>query len=251
MSSFRPLIFGGTTEGRLLAEFCAANGIPCGVSVVSEYGASLLPDGITVHTGRLDSFQMRELLTSCGYTLAVDAAHPYAVEARESIRTACDAEKLPYLRLLRESSEVRGMTAESIERLVEMLNSRDEVILCTLGSKALPALTAVKDYRERIWARVLPSEGIKEYCGSLGFDESKVICAKGPFSVGQNIADLERSGAGILITKESGKAGGYLEKAAAAERCGAVMITLTRPREHGLDLNEAEAELLRRRSRFE
>ena len=37
------LIFGGTTEGRLLAEFCAAKGIRAAVSVTTGYGAELLP----------------------------------------------------------------------------------------------------------------------------------------------------------------------------------------------------------------
>lgn len=37
------LIFGGTTEGRLLAEFCAAKGIRAAVSVTTDYGAELLP----------------------------------------------------------------------------------------------------------------------------------------------------------------------------------------------------------------
>ena len=35
------LIFGGTTEGRLLAEFCAAKGIRAAVSTATEYGAEL------------------------------------------------------------------------------------------------------------------------------------------------------------------------------------------------------------------
>ena len=37
------LIFGGTTEGRQLAEFCAGHGINACISVATEYGAELLP----------------------------------------------------------------------------------------------------------------------------------------------------------------------------------------------------------------
>ena len=39
----RILIFGGTTEGRLLAEYCHQQEIEAYVSVVSGYGADLLP----------------------------------------------------------------------------------------------------------------------------------------------------------------------------------------------------------------
>ena len=41
----RILIFGGTTEGRLLAEYCMQQEIAVCVSVVSGYGADLLPVG--------------------------------------------------------------------------------------------------------------------------------------------------------------------------------------------------------------
>ena len=54
------LIFGGTTEGRLLAEFCATKGIRAAVSVTTDYGAELLPrsDFIRELVGNLDSTQM-------------------------------------------------------------------------------------------------------------------------------------------------------------------------------------------------
>lgn len=247
MNEKRVLIFGGTTEGRLLAEFCAEKGIPCEVSVATEYGASLLPEGTPVHIGRLDSEGMRQLIMECGCGLAVDATHPYAKEATENILAACKAEKIPCLRLLRETSDVRGTAAESMEQLVSILNERGGNILCTLGSKALPELAAVRGCRERVWVRVLPAEGIGEYCEGLGFDGEKVICGKGPFSVEENLRDLERANAALLITKESGAAGGYPEKAEAAERYGAELVTLVRPREEGLTLEKMKAELTRQK----
>ena len=42
------LIFGGTTEGRILAEYCSENRIPAYVSVVSEYGRELLKEDLYV-----------------------------------------------------------------------------------------------------------------------------------------------------------------------------------------------------------
>ena len=58
------LIFGGTTEGRLLAEFCAAKGIRAAVSVTTDYGAELLPRSYFIRelVGNLDSSQMSFLL---------------------------------------------------------------------------------------------------------------------------------------------------------------------------------------------
>ncbi len=244
---YKLLIFGGTTEGRELAVFCAENGVDCGASVTTEYGASLLPEGMIVHTGRLDSGQMRELISANGYTAAVDATHPYAVEATENIAAACKAAGIPCMRLLRETSEIRGTAVESMAQLIDILNGCGGRVLSTLGSKALPELAAVNGCYERIWVRVLPAEGMTEHCAELGFDERKVILGKGPFTAEQNVEHLRMSGAEILVTKESGAAGGYPEKAEAAERCGVRLITLVRPREQGLTAAEMRAAILRQK----
>lgn len=84
------LIFGGTTEGRLLAEFCAGKGIPAQVCVTTEHGAGLLPEGMA-RTGTLDEDGMQLLLRGRAFRAVIDATHPYAREATRNIRTACAA----------------------------------------------------------------------------------------------------------------------------------------------------------------
>ena len=97
------LLFGGTGEGRALAEWMAARGIPHTVCVATEYGETLLPAGAEAHVGRMDSGEMEALMRAGGYSLAVDATHPYAVEVTEHIRAAAEAAGLPVLRLVRQS----------------------------------------------------------------------------------------------------------------------------------------------------
>jgi precorrin-6x reductase len=233
------LIFGGTTEGRLLAEYCAENGISADVSVVTEYGASLLPDGVNILCGRLDAEQMSALMREKKYSMVIDATHPYAVEATKNIKAACTETSLTYLRLIRKSSVLSGRTAKDIPELIQLLNNTGGTILSTLGSKSLSELTKVSNYRERLWIRVLPSEKILEQCRELGYDTEKIIQEKGPFSTEQNIVHIKKSGAEILVTKESGETGGYSEKAEAARICGTEMITLMRPAEQGISFEEA------------
>ena len=233
------LIFGGTTEGRELSEWCEANGIYADVSVTTDYGARLLGSSelLNIFTGKLDSGEMKSLIKAGDYTAVVDATHPYAAEATANIRAACSEAGAVYYRLLRRPAELSGVCVNSMKELIQILDSTDKVILSTLGSKELPELAKVKN-RSRIWLRVLPAEGIAEQCVRYGFDESHVIQGKGPFTVDQNIAHIKQSGAQLLVTKESGAAGGYPEKTEAAAKCGIRTITITRPKEEGLTFDE-------------
>ena len=72
------LIFGGTTEGRLLAQALSQRGLPATVSVATPLGAQELSDlpGITPLVGRKTAQEMAELLKS--FDRCVDATHPYA-----------------------------------------------------------------------------------------------------------------------------------------------------------------------------
>ena len=234
----RLLLFGGTTEGRLLADCCAEAGIPFTVSVATAEGAALLPEGTDVLCGRLDAAQMRTLLASGKYSRVVDATHPYAVAVTQNLRMVCGELDLPYIRLLRERSEISGTIVRDAETLIRTLDAHDGTILSTLGSKSLPLLTRVRDFRERLWVRVLPTAQIAEYCAALGYDPAHILAVQPPFSVEDNLSHLRRSGASLLVTKESGKTGGYPEKCEAARMLGVSVVTLSRPEEEGLSLAE-------------
>ena len=232
------LIFGGTTEGRQLAEYCAQKHIRADVSVATEYGASLLPEGVGTICGKLDCSEMAKLINSKDYSLVIDATHPYAIEATQNIKTACKNTDTAYIRLMRKKADLLGRTVKDIDEMIQVLNNSDSIILSTLGSKSLHDLTHIKDYHSRIWIRVLPSDSILEQALKLGYAPEKIIQEKGPFTIEQNIAHLKKSGAEILITKESGNAGGYMEKAEAARINGTEIITLTRPDEQGRSYDE-------------
>lgn len=235
------LIFGGTTEGRELAEFCCQKHIFSAVCVATEYGAELLPNSVYLRiiTGRLDSSGMEMLISELQCKRIVDATHPYATEVTANIKKACAAVNTAYYRLLRSSSETADCKkVKDMEQLLELLNSTDKTVLSTLGSKEIPKLTAMKKYAERLWVRVLPNEDIIRQCEELGITQEHVIAEKGPFSIERNMEHLRLSGAEILVTKESGAAGGFPEKIEAARLCGVEVITLERPAEKGYTLGE-------------
>ena len=103
------LIFGGTTEGRVLAERAAALGAEVTVSVATPLGAEELAglDGVRVLTGRLDQSTMESLLTD--FDRCVDATHPYAKIVTAAVRAACENSNTPLRRLLRAESSAKDV----------------------------------------------------------------------------------------------------------------------------------------------
>lgn len=251
---YKVILFAGTTEGRLLAEFLGREGVQTLVCVATEYGAALLPESeaLTVSHERLNQEEMRGLFRTHLPEVVIDATHPYASEVTANICKAAEESGADYLRLLRkESGEGDGTSpriyVDSVREAAAWLAAKEGKILVTTGSKELDAFTALPEYKERVIARVLSTAEVAARCSALGFAGKNLICMQGPFSQQLNEAMLRQYGCKYLVTKASGSAGGYEEKLAAAAACGVTAVIIGRPeKEEGLSYYDCKEELCRR-----
>ena len=251
---YKVLLFGGTVEGRTVAEYLNENKIPAMVCVATEYGESLLPQGeyLELSHDRLDEKQMEEKMLQMEDGLVIDATHPYAQVVTENIEAACERTGTAYLRVVRQESqrleEEETITyVKSIREAVEYLEKTNGNILVTTGSKELAAYTSLTDYQERIYARVLSLVEVVSSCASLGIEGKHLLCMQGPFSKEMNVALIHQFDIAWMVSKESGRAGGFLEKYQAAKETGCKMIVIGRPKEeHGVELEECIGYLKRR-----
>lgn len=236
------LLFAGTTEGRSLAESLAGADVEILASVATEYGKSLLPasENLRVRVGRLDRAGIAALLEEEKIDCAVDATHPYAVEATAALKAACADRGVPCRRLVREASDTTGcIHVPDMAGAARYLAGTRGGALLTVGSKELEPFTTVEDFQERFYARVLPTADSVAKCASLGFSGNHIIAMQGPFSAAFNCSMLLETGCGFLVTKDSGAAGGFPEKAEGARRAGAAVIVVARKRpETGRTLSE-------------
>lgn len=267
-------IFGGTTEGRLLAEYCSREKIEAWVSVASEYGEELLQEElmesgnagnpdlnhntclakknlktvqassvIKVLRGRMDRYQMEEFIRNQGIHLVIDATHPHARLVSEEIQEACGRTGVRLERCLRaegEQNKARDwVEVDSIQEAVSFLSSVSGVIFATTGSKELEVLCQIPDYQKRVYARVLPTSNVLKKCEKLGITGSHLIAMQGPFSTEINTLFLRQTKAEWLLTKDSGRAGGFQEKVEAARENGTRVVVIRRPEEDGISLEEA------------
>ena len=101
------ILFAGTTEGRLLAEYLQELNQPFIICVATGYGRDLLEDisrpdengCMEIRQGRLDVTEMERMFDELRPELVIDATHPYAVAVTQNIKMACSKRK--GLRLLR------------------------------------------------------------------------------------------------------------------------------------------------------
>ncbi len=240
------LIFGGTTEGRSIAEYLGENGVKVHYCVFTEYGRSLMDENenIEVSSGRLGMDGMCGLMRE--YPLVIDATHPYAVNVTEHIIEACSRTGSEYVRVVRpEGYRTEGLRIfPDIDSAVEYLKEKEGNILVTTGSKDISKYAPMKD---RVFARVLSNEDSLKKCIDAGLEGKNIICMQGPFTEELNYGMLKQFNAKYIVTKDSGQPGGFGEKIRAANRAGAEVILIGRPvEEKGMTIGEVSSMLSNR-----
>ena len=247
---YKVIVFAGTTEGYEISRFLSENQLPVLACVATEYGSKSLQENSCLHVqaGRLDEQQMRDLFFREKPELVLDATHPYAAEVTQNIRKACEETGVSYTRILRTGSEQQNAVyVRDAKEAAEYLKGTEGNVLLTTGSKELAVFTSVSDYNKRLFARVLSLPSVIESCQALGFEGRNLIAMQGPFSKELNQAMLEQYQCKYLVTKDSGKAGGFLEKIQAAEALGVTAVIIGRPlAEEGLSLKECRHMLIER-----
>jgi precorrin-6x reductase len=244
------LLFGGTSEGRELAGWLASRrSCELWVSSVTDYGTSLVSDFSGVHTltGAMSEPEIEQFIGEHALSCVIDATHPYAAHVSASIAQACEVTGVPLERVCRKDEPVdeRCHICGDAHEAAEYLNSTQGNILLTTGSKELDIYTrAIDGFKDRLYVRVLPVESSIRACRESGIPAQHVIALQGPFSTQLNVALIREYDSSVLVTKASGKAGGFEEKLAAARQCGIESIVISRPlHEDGLKLHEMKQHL--------
>ena len=241
------LIFSGTTEGRQLSLLLSHTEILADVCVATEYGSIVMPKlkGITIHQGRMNEEEMVSFMKEGEYLAVVDATHPFATVVSENIKESAKESRLPYLRLQRKTDQAENeICFENSEECIKELKKTSGNILLTTGSKELSLYCKEDDLRKRIYARVLPSQESISLCNQAGLKGKQIIAIQGPFLEELNIALMNQYEIRYMVTKESGRTGGFFEKISAAKKAGVNVFVIGNPeKEEGLSFHEVVSKL--------
>ena len=245
------LLLGGTSETAPLASALVEQGFSVLVSTATEIPLDIgNHPAIRRRTGLLDEPQLTRLLLDEKIRGVVDATHPYAEAIGPLARKVAGQLQLPYFRWLRPaalsgSSEI--LTAADHAEAAALAFSFGAPVLLTIGSKNLePYIRESRKTGIPVIARVLDHPDSRAACQKLGLPPEAIITGKGPFSVDENRSTIRDYRIGVLVTKDSGKAGGVPEKLEAArmEGCRVVLVRRPEPPEEYFDQVETLIKVL-------
>jgi len=228
-------VFSGTSDGNALAAELARNGQNVIVSTASDYGKELVVGnfpGLTVRSGRMGAEARRLELRRTGAKAVIDATHPFATEISTQLIGLAQELGIPYLRYERPATgAVEGaIYCKDMESAASEAIALGKRIFLATGSKDLPTFLRHSKPSERDWfVRVAPDPDSLERALSLGVPRSHLCAMQGPFSKEFNETLWKSWQIDCVVTKESGEAGGFQAKVAAAKTLNIPLIVVQRP----------------------
>jgi precorrin-6A/cobalt-precorrin-6A reductase len=221
----RILILGGTHEGFELAEQLAAMG---GVDFISSLAGRTReprrPTGVVRTGGFGGAHGLADYLRTERITHLVNATHPFAAQISANAVEAAQAAGVPLLRLLRPAwtarRDDRWVAARHAAEAAELCRRQGGRIFLTLGSGELDAFAEIRNAHFLVRMVDAPER--------LPLSDYRVIAARGPFTLHDELRLLAEHHIGLMVAKNSGGEATYA-KLEAARRMGVAVIMIERP----------------------
>jgi len=227
------LVLGGTSDSLEICDELKSIDKEYTLSVTTEYGRDLaVSHAENIILGKLDIESMQNFIKTNKVDQIIDATHPYAVEVSKNAIECAKALSVNYLRYERKSliEQVKYKNIHIVDTLEDACDVADRLgknIFIGTGSKNLGVyVKRLKD--KNLIARVLPTSEVIISCEELGLNADNIIAMKGPFSKSINEETYKHYNIDLLITKESGIAGGFLEKIDACKTLGIPAVIIRR-----------------------
>jgi len=222
----RLLILGGTTEASALARRIAGCTDLDPILSFAGRTQSPIPPPIRFRIGGFGGVQgLKAYLSEQKIHAVIDATHPFAAGISHNAAAACRDLAIPLAALTRppwcRQPGDRWISVTDIEAAVRALGDRPRRVFLTVGGLQLVTFTAAP-YHHYVVRTIEPPDAIG------AFPSHRLILARGPFRVDDEIALMRHDHVDVLVTKNSG--GSATEaKLAAARTLGLEVVMVERP----------------------
>ncbi|MCF6155720.1 MAG: precorrin-6A reductase [Candidatus Brocadia sp.] len=229
------LVLSGTEEGKEIVRRLHEERLGILTTVATQYGKKMFEqmglENVCLQ-GRLDAKGFSRLIKEKGIDIVVDATHPYAIEVSQNAMDACKKTNTRYLRFERQGIEIPTHPlihkVKTMAEAVDKSGTLGKKIFLTTGISSVSKFILLKDEKE-LYVRILPVPEHIVSCLDMGIPPTHIIAMHGPFSEDLNRAMFRQYHINTVVTKDSGEAGGVLEKIHAALKEGIDTIVLERP----------------------
>jgi precorrin-6A/cobalt-precorrin-6A reductase len=230
------LLLSGTSEGRTLSARLRAEGLPFVASVTTPEARQLfaaLDPTPEVFVTRFSGDALATFMRQRQVSAILDATHPFAQRISEKAIEVAAQEHIPYVRYERPSRGSSGEMDEvvgvpTIEDAVKICLEQGQHIFVTTGTKTLHGFREVIA-RKQVIARVLPTVASLTQALDAGLPPAQILALRGPFSLELERVLLRDYHIDLLVTKDSGAAGGLDTKLAAAAGLSIPAVVVRRP----------------------
>ncbi len=203
-------------------------------SLPSVSGSGPGPCGDQVIQGALDENSLGRLMVEREITVVIDATHPFAEKASLNARAAATKSNVEYIRYERPVLEI---PANSLihkvcgfpEAAAEMVKHGEVIFMATGVNHLEIFVRAAAEAGRQLVVRVLPVYTSLHKCSEMGLKPSQIIAIQGGGSLELNKILLQEFSASLLVTKDSGDAGGTVNKINAALELNLPVILIERP----------------------
>ncbi len=228
------LILGGTTEAFRVAEELLRQGKEFVLSTATQYGLESFRErfGHRVLNIIFTPESLKDFIAERGVSEVVDCTHPYAEEITRIAKDVTTALAINYRSAIREVEKCSELDYEKAVILENFGAAADFILkhgikrpLFTTGSKDLSFVPLLKGIE--IFIRVLPYEASIKRCHDAGVKRPNIIAMQGPFSAELNRTIIREYGIDCIVTKQSGREGGFREKVEGAKNEGIWLIIIT------------------------
>lgn len=224
------LVFGGTTEGRIVAELLSSIDLPFYYSTKLESQPDV--PGTRIF-GIMDADLIARFCKTNGIRLIVDAAHPFATSLHNNIAKAAQELSLVTLRFERTSPTTSGY--QHIRRFKDYSSIVESVEIS--GYSTILALTGVQTIERfrplwintKCFFRILNTKQSLSAAAKSGIPLNQVVQDSNTESLESLLGLIARTNAEVIITKDSGYSGGLDVKIAASQHAGIPLWIIEKP----------------------
>jgi precorrin-6A/cobalt-precorrin-6A reductase len=241
LKPLRLLILGGTSEASALARRIGDESDVAAILSLAGATTEPAPTPITRRTGGFGGAEgLAAFLAAEHIDAVVDATHPFASRISANVIAACGATHTPLAVFSRPpwTSEPgdRWIEVAAIDDAVSTLGVQPKTIFLTQGRLQLAAFARAPQHRYIVRAIDRPPE-------VDALPDHKLILARGPFSVPEELTLMKREGIEMLVTKNSGGRATYAKIDAARALEIDVVIVRRPPAPEAKTLHDLDAVL--------